>query len=131
MTEKQKSYRSTGSNKLVFDFRSDIWVTKWGVQAQIKCMDAEEINECDAGTHDCEENAECVPTSKSSYVCKCPTGKWGEDDIVAKGEGTKTSPCYWRTPISQWTRMYPIKVWVHYTLMIKVLSSFSSTFLEF
>ena len=94
-------------------------------------MDAEEINECDAGTHDCEENAECVPTSKSSYVCKCPTGKWGEDDIVAKGEGTKSSPCYWRTPVSQYTRMYPIKVWVQFTLMIKVSSSFSSTFLEF
>ena len=115
MSEKQKSYRSTGSNKLVFDFRSDLWINKWGVQAQIKCMDAEEINECDAGTHDCEENAECVPTSNSSYVCKCPTGKWGDDDIIAKGDGTKTSPCFWTTPISQWVQMHPIKVWVQYT----------------
>ena len=114
MSEKQKSYRSTGSNKLVFDFRSDLWINKWGVQAQIKCMDAEEINECDAGTHDCEENAECVPTSNSSYKCKCPTGKWGDDDITAKGEGTKTSPCFWTTPFNEWAAVFPIKVRVQY-----------------
>ena len=78
-------------------------------------MDAEEINECDAGTHDCEENAECVSTSNSSYVCKCPTGKWGDDDIIAKGDGTKTTPCFWTTPLFQWVQMHPIKVWVQYT----------------
>ena len=115
LTEKQKSYRSTGSNKLVFDFRSDIWVSKWGLEAQIKCIAAEEINECDAGTHDCEENALCVPTSNSSYVCKCPETEWGTDVIIPNGAGTKSDPCFYTTPFSTWTPLTPIKVWVQYT----------------
>ena len=96
---------------MVFDFRSDLWVTKWGLQAQIKCMAAEEINECDDGTHDCEENAECVPTSNSSYVCKCRDGHWGDDGtIVSQGSGTKSDPCHWVSPVYAWRDLFPIKV---------------------
>ena len=108
---------------MVFDFRSDIWVSKWGLEAQIKCMTADEINECDNGTHDCDENAECVPTSNSSYVCKCPDSKWGNDEIVARGTGTKSDPCFWVTPFNEWQQMHPIKVRVQYTF-----SSFFSFF---
>ena len=116
MSEKQKSYRSTGSNKLVFDFRSDPWSTRWGLEAQIKCMVAEEINECDAGTHDCEENAECVPTTKSSYVCKCPTANWGTDKVIAKGEGTKSDPCFWDIPNHSYKMMQPIKLRISFNV---------------
>ena len=109
LTDKQKSYRSTGSKKLVFDFKSDPYWFGWGLEAQIKCMVADEVNVCDTGAHDCEENAECVATSKTSYVCNCHQGEWGDGFITAKGAGTKTDRCVFFHPNDETKRLTSIK----------------------
>ena len=108
LSDRQKAYRSTESTKLVFDFSTDGSVTYWGLEAQVKCMDPATVNECDLGTDDCSDNAECVNMA-NGYMCLCPSGgKWGNTILQATGAGTNADPCKYVHPDNASVNLEPI-----------------------
>ena len=53
LTHRQKHYRNTGGNKIVWDFDTDFIVNRWGAEAQIICRDPSNVDECIDGSHLC------------------------------------------------------------------------------
>ena len=111
LSNKQKAYRNTGGNKIVWDFDTDGSVIRWGAEAQILCKDPADINECIDGTHDCAEGAECIKTSgQEGYTCQCPSGgiKWGDQTLSSTGAGTNSDPCKFSHPDFPSIEIFPI-----------------------
>ena len=111
LSNKQKGYRNTGGNKIVWDFDTDGSVIRWGAEAQILCKDPADINECIDGTHDCAEGAECIKTSgQDGYTCQCPSAgiKWGDSTISSTGAGTNSDPCKYSHPDFPSIEIFPI-----------------------
>ena len=112
LTNRQKAYRNTGTNKIVWDFDTDGSVIRWGAEAQILCKDPSDINECIDGSHDCSEGAECIKESgKSGYTCQCPSDgiKWGDQTITPTGAGTNSDPCKYSHPDFASIEIFPIE----------------------
>ena len=112
LTHKQKHYRNTGGNKIVWDFGSDDGIVRWGVEAQILCRDPNEVNECIDGSHDCSDNVECVKEiGKSGYTCECSSDglKWGDRRLLPTGSGTNSDPCKYNHPDISSMEIFPIK----------------------
>merc|ERR1712131_262076 len=111
LTRRQKSWRNTGSNKIVWDFYTDEYFTKWGAEAQIICRDPSGVNECIEGGHDCDEGAECIKTEgQSGYICQCPSAgiKWGDQTVTPTGAGTTRDPCKYTHPDFPSIEIFPI-----------------------
>ena len=112
LSNRQRAYRNTGGNKIVWDFDTDLSVTKWGVEAQIICKDPRDVNECVDGTHDCSDGADCVKILGTiGFTCQCPTGgiKWGDQTLTFTGAGTISDPCKYSHPNFPNTEIFPIE----------------------
>ena len=114
LTTREKSYRKTGSNKIVWDFITDRWAEKrWGAEAQIICKDPTDLNECVFGSHDCSRGAECInnKTGESGYTCQCLSDiKWGDQTIEYTGSGTLADPCKYIHPNFPSIEIFPVEL---------------------
>ena len=110
LSKKQKTYRDTGGNKIVWDFDSDDSVIKWGVEAQIICKDPSDKNKCLDGNHNCSDDAECVKIPGKGFKCQCPSDiKWGDQTLKFTGAGTISDPCKSSHPKFPETEIFPIE----------------------
>lgn len=74
------------------------------------------MNECEDGTHNCDENATCTNTD-GSYTCSCASGYSG-DGITCNGLEcvfSKTNALLFHTQISMSVKILPLHVvqWPH------------------
>ena len=112
LTETQKNYRNTRSNKIVWDYEVGMFGYGWGVEAQIKCIAPSNINECTLGTHDCSSEAKCIKESgMSEYICQCPPNgiKWGDQRLFTTAAGTISDPCFYSHPDKPSLEVFPIE----------------------
>ena len=111
LTYRQKMYRDTRGKKIVWDFLTNRSFQYWGAEAQIICKDPRDVNECEDGTHDCSETAECIKEAGTrEYICKCPSRiKWGNQIIDNTGSGTVSDPCFYSHPDFPSTEIFPIE----------------------